>query len=327
MSSVVYYQPPAPFTGSFDGQGHVLKNLTIDAGIIGSRYYLGVFGKIGEDGQVANLGVQDVNIISGDSSRYIGGLCGENFRGTITCCFTTGSVSGGVESDDLGGLCGDNERGTILQSYSDASVSAGDGSHDLGGLCGKNEGVIKDCYATGAVSGAGARELGGLCGENHRRGTIRNSYSTGPVSGGAEVGGLCGDDEGGSVRNSVWDVETSGTLESEVGTGLTTVQTQTAQTFLDIGWDLVGESANGTEDIWCICEGQDYPRLKWQFIPGDFNGDYNVDLCDLAILSSRWSSADSGFFWCRGADLTDDGSVDFNDLVEFADNWLTGIAP
>jgi len=34
-----------------------------------------------------------------------------------------------------------------------------------------------------------------------------------------------------------------------------------AMAFLEAGWDLVDETANGTEDIWWILEGQDYPRL------------------------------------------------------------------
>jgi hypothetical protein len=37
-----------------------------------------------------------------------------------------------------------------------------------------------------------------------------------------------------------------------------------AKTFLDAGWDFVGETANETEDIWWILEGKDYPRLWWQ---------------------------------------------------------------
>ena len=31
--------------------------------------------------------------------------------------------------------------------------------------------------------------------------------------------------------------------------------------FLEADWDFVYEMANGTEDIWWILEGQDYPRL------------------------------------------------------------------
>ena len=30
------------------------------------------------------------------------------------------------------------------------------------------------------------------------------------------------------------------------------------------GWDFVGETANGTEDIWWILEGKDYPHLWWE---------------------------------------------------------------
>ena len=32
---------------------------------------------------------------------------------------------------------------------------------------------------------------------------------------------------------------------------------------------LVGETANGTDDIWWITEGQDYPRLWWELIPAN----------------------------------------------------------
>jgi len=33
---------------------------------------------------------------------------------------------------------------------------------------------------------------------------------------------------------------------------------------LEAGWDFVDETANGTEDIWWILEGQDYPGLWWE---------------------------------------------------------------
>jgi hypothetical protein len=33
---------------------------------------------------------------------------------------------------------------------------------------------------------------------------------------------------------------------------------------LEDGWDFVDETENGTEDIWWILEGQDYPRLWWE---------------------------------------------------------------
>ena len=40
------------------------------------------------------------------------------------------------------------------------------------------------------------------------------------------------------------------------GTGKMTAQMQTATTFIDAGWDF--------QSVWMICEGGDYPRLRWE---------------------------------------------------------------
>ena len=46
-----------------------------------------------------------------------------------------------------------------------------------------------------------------------------------------------------------------------------TADMQGVNTHLKAGWDLVGETDNGTEDVWWILQGQDYPRLWWELIP------------------------------------------------------------
>ena len=73
-----------------------------------------------------------------------------------------------------------------------------------------------------------------------------------------------GSNDSGDVANSFWDIMTSGQTISAGGTGKTTAEMQMARTFLNTGWDFVDETANGTEDIWWILEGQDYPRLWWE---------------------------------------------------------------
>jgi hypothetical protein len=71
------------FIGVFDGNDHKIIGLTIDDGGTGSDY-LGLFGCIGEDGQVSNLGIQ-AGSVSGD--YFIGGLVGANvYSGTLTNC-------------------------------------------------------------------------------------------------------------------------------------------------------------------------------------------------------------------------------------------------
>ena len=59
-------------------------------------------------------------------------------------------------------------------------------------------------------------------------------------------------------------METSKQDTSDGGTGKTTEEMQMVSTFLEVGWDFVDETENGTDDIWWILEGQDYPRLWWE---------------------------------------------------------------
>jgi hypothetical protein len=68
----------------------------------------------------------------------------------------------------------------------------------------------------------------------------------------------------GVITSSFWDIETSGWTISDGGEGKTTAEVQTESTFTEAGWDFAGETNNGTEDIWWIDEGQDYPRLWWE---------------------------------------------------------------
>jgi len=55
-------------------------------------------------------------------------------------------------------------------------------------------------------------------------------------------------------------------------------------------------------------------------IPGDLELDRNVDFIDFAFFAEYWRSVACG--QCGGADLSGDGSVDVDDLADFADNWL-----
>jgi len=63
-----------------------------------------------------------------------------------------------------------------------------------------------------------------------------------------------------------WDIETSGQDWSDGGTGLTTAQMQNQNTFIDAGWDFVGQP-DGPSDIWAEPLGGGYPILWWQLSP------------------------------------------------------------
>jgi len=186
--------------GTFNGDNHVITNLTIEGG-----ESLGLVGRIGAGGEVKDIGLVNVSISGSDWSRHIGGLCGYNRDGSISNCYVTGSISAGVDSGDIAGLCGSTNYGSISNCYSDCSVSSGNGSRHLGGITGKNNyNLIINCYATGSVTGGDdSLGIGGLCGWGYM-GSIINSYSTGPVTSGENsryLGGLCAIGDG-STSNS-----------------------------------------------------------------------------------------------------------------------------
>jgi hypothetical protein len=274
-----------PFTGVFDGNGHTISHLTYAST---HADYVGLFGSVGtweHVGVIKDLGLISPNVNAG-AGDYVGSLAGEVKKGRISGCYAEGgNVAGDENVGGLVGAGGANKwdvfpwlRPSTLSNaiYNCCSTSSVYGTSAVGGLVGSNyEGTIVNCYATGAV---GAREqVGGLVGRNGNwlveyswrvPGTIWNCYSTGLVSGESHVGGLVGLHREGSVIGCFWDMETSGQTTSDGGTGQTTAEMQTARTFLDAGWDFVAETANGTEDIWWILEGKDYPRLWWE-LPSD----------------------------------------------------------
>jgi len=152
---------------------------------------------------------------------------------------------------------------------------------------GLNGGNIAISYSTGTASGDW--RVGGLVGRNYEGGSITDSYSIGAVAGSSSVGGLVGSGNPDRVANSFWDTGTSGQATSDGGTGLNTAEMTEINTYLNAGWDFVGEIENGTEDVWHILEGQDYPRFVWEtkpteaFIPYPNNG--AVDVIQPLILS------------------------------------------
>jgi hypothetical protein len=185
------------FTGTFDGNGHVIRNLTYTT--TAATNFVGLFGYISR-GVIKNLGLENANLSSGGAG--IGGLAGYvASQSTILDCYTTGQINGTGISNSLsknyvGGLAGVN-LGTISYCYSTCLVdSRGVG---VGGLAGGNVGFIGGCYSTGSV--CGVSYVGGLVGisgydmglSSSITGTITGCYSTGSVSGsGTCIGGLAG---------------------------------------------------------------------------------------------------------------------------------------
>lgn len=192
------------YTGTFDGQGHTISGLYFNNP---HSSYVGLFGCIGANGKISNVGVLDSYF---QFSGLGGGVCGVNY-GTVRDCKNTGSVRGFAT---IGGVCGLNEKGGIIEnSFNEGTVSGtGDNAQQVGGVSGHNKGTIKSCYNTASVSGQ--QSVGGVCGFNSV-GTTTNSFNKGTVSGQESVGGVCGDGCGVATTNCFNEGTVSG--QSHVG--------------------------------------------------------------------------------------------------------------
>ena len=350
------------FGGVFDGNGYKISHLAITG-----EDYLGLFGQLGSEAKISNLGLEAVEIYGADyyvgglvgynsgsivasystgtvsGGQCVGGLVGWNFEGSIAASYNTGMVSGG---QCVGGLVGWNVEGSIAASYSTGTVRGGQfvggllgwnaegkinasystdkaaGDRSVGGLVGWNTGSIAMSYSTGTATGY--VYVGGLVGRNWD--SITMSYCAGTVSGGHYVGGLVGNDSG-NITSSFWDMEASGRTTSAGGRGKTTAEMQKAGTFLDASWDFVGESENGTDDIWSICEGTNYPSLTWQIPAGDFVCPDGITIDDFLFFIEHWQedNCDPSNDYCQGTDLDFSGTVDINDLEIFLENWVADV--
>ena len=190
------WDPPVSdeFTGTFDGQGHVIKNLTSTSVDSVSGLFQTVNGAV-----IKNVGLEDVNI--DQEFKYAGGICAHASGSiSISNCYNTGKVFGVYG----GGICGSissNTSGSVSISncYNTGNVAA----YCSGGICGSIFGKIYDsisisnCYNTGDVSGIGVgSRAGGVSAGIYidSRMSFDNCYNTGNVSGTFAGGIFCGSD-------------------------------------------------------------------------------------------------------------------------------------
>lgn len=174
---------PGVFRGILDGNGHVIRGLTINRP---ERCGVGVFGGVGGGGIVRRLGLEDGSLSGSDG---VGSVAASVSQGRVEACYSTCSVEG---SAAVGGLVGYFD-GTLAGCYATGRVK-GTGYY-VGGLVGMmitSGGLVDRCYAMGSVEGV--HYVGGLVGAMWSfSGDIRRSFATGPVNGQYAVGGVIGE--------------------------------------------------------------------------------------------------------------------------------------
>ena len=148
------------YTGTFDGQGHTVKNLSVTVNVQPGR--AGLFGCV-KDGTIRKLTVAG-SVSCTANQGWCGGIAGYAMDETIENCASLCTVSCTGIDARVGGIVG-------LVDYN---------SHTL---------IIRDCYNIGKITGRsdnGSGDAGGICGF-YMNGKISNCYNVGEITGSGYV--------------------------------------------------------------------------------------------------------------------------------------------
>lgn len=164
------------FGGTFDGNNHTIKNLTVTNGD-------GLFASV-NGATIKNLKVEGT--ISGTSAN-VGGIVGKTQGDvTITNCSFTGSVSTSKlgSSNAAGGIVGRVNAGTLkVENCANHATVIAEKASAAGiiGYGGSNKVTITNCYNDGAISGQWYPS--GICAQNTKNtSTIQECFNSGSIS-------------------------------------------------------------------------------------------------------------------------------------------------
>ena len=162
------------FTGTFNGNGHIISNLNCQYLGQQTGTSLGLFGTVGTNATVENVQLKDAMVNTADMSAgtaWLGGIAGQTTGGVIESCVVDAEMETLNASAVMGGVVGNNGA-TVHSCFATADMTG----YQMGGLVGANSGDLYNSYAyTKFDHEGGSTYFGGLVGVN--TGRVENCYS------------------------------------------------------------------------------------------------------------------------------------------------------
>ena len=265
-----------PFSGVFDGNGHIISNMYI------SSTSTGLFNYINK-GKIKNLGIENAYIknTSGAASSVVGTIRDGEFSNIYSNSVVDGyKTSGGliygiinsrVKNSYFKGSLNSNGKqfGAGIVGYVTGSDSiikncynlgSINGAYEASGIVGGLQGMIDSCYNLGNISG---NQVGGIAGQYYtpKSPRIYNSYNSGVISsGGGIVGEVYDNYDSNLIKNNYY-------LEGTASYGLYSISSNVGSEVLSKDKmpsviSIINKDNAFVEDINNINGG--YPVLKWQ---------------------------------------------------------------
>jgi len=236
-----YYYAGWCFFGTFDGNGHIIKNMTVNLTREGVPY-AGLFGR--NKGNIRNIGIVYSSISIGPEfawHSFVGGIVGDCLSGDISNCYNgVGIISVRKNSYEghsyVGGIAGTvgigNDVIDIKNCYNTCDIFYSNTNSDnysvsrVGGIAGTIAGTISDCYNTGYIYSSNSdynriSYVGGITGEcNYYNGfdgggSISDCYNTGSIISSGDAGGIIGV----STHNSISNCYNTGSVSANFNAG------------------------------------------------------------------------------------------------------------
>ena len=179
------WTPLSKFYGTFDGDGHMVKNLYINSG----SYPLGIFGYVKTGAAVKNLGVSGDVTCTASSNAQAGGIAGYlESNAAIENCYSSVNVTSKKHGGSIAGYTASGA--TITNCYGSGNITTTSKNECfLGGICGSfynntNGATLTNCYSIGDVTGTSgaASYLGGLSPDKTAAHYVNCFYLDGTVS-------------------------------------------------------------------------------------------------------------------------------------------------
>ena len=270
------------FNAVFDGNDHIIKDLTITNPVAPYTNAAGLFGAIDSTAQLRNVNICSSSITgagnnvgmlvgyangasvasssaeSGNiSGAYnVGGLVGSGLFVRIT---TSSAKSGAVRgTSGVGGLVGSGSSATVSSSY--AVSEAVRGTSGVGGLVGDgSSATVSSSYAVSEVV-RGTIGVGGLVGFGSGANIVLSYAVSEAVRGTDGVGGLVGSGESAAITSSYWDSSSSGITEGSYGLPKTTRELQSPTNSVGIYTSWTNRCADDSL-AWNFGNSFQYPAL------------------------------------------------------------------
>lgn len=169
------------FAGVFDGAGHKITGMFIDANGSATDYF-GLFARL-DNATVKNLSIDQsyLRVSGGGDCGTIAGYC---FKSSVENC-TVNSTIELYNEIDAGGISGNS--GTVSNcSFAGTITQLDDGFSQIGGIVGVGDDIVSKCTFTGTLTGKGY--TGGIVGYGN---AVEDSINKGSVTG-ETAGGIIG---------------------------------------------------------------------------------------------------------------------------------------